>query len=118
MTITILKSKIHNAVLTDCKLDYEGSIAIDTDILEKAGILPYEKVLVVNRTNGERLETYAIPAKAGSGTMMINGAAARKAAKGDIVTIMAFTQCEISEAKNLKPIILIAEKGGYRRKKI
>ncbi len=118
MTISILKSKIHNAVLTDCKLDYEGSIAIDTDILDKAGILPYEKVLVVNRTNGERLETYAIPGKAGSGMMMINGAAARKAAKGDIVTIMAFAQCELSEAKNFKPSVLIMENGSYRKKKI
>ena len=105
----MLKSKIHNARLTECNLDYEGSIQIDTIILEDSGILPYEKVLVVNASNGERLETYAIPGKAGSGEFMLNGAAALKGSKGDRVTLMSFCLCEKQDAKKLRPQIIILD---------
>lgn len=90
MFIQLLKGKIHRARLTACDLHYEGSLGIDLDLLDQAGILPFEKILVVNATNGERLETYAIPAPRGSRTFLLNGAAAHKGKVGDIVTIMAF----------------------------
>ncbi len=90
MLIQRLKAKIHRARLTACDLHYEGSLAIDEDILDRAGLLPFEKILVVNATNGERLETYAIPAPRGSRTFLLNGAAARLGCPGDVVTIMAF----------------------------
>ena len=90
MQIQRLKAKIHQARLTACDLYYEGSLAIDEDILDRAGILPFEKILVVNATNGQRLETYAIPAPRGSRTFLLNGAAARCGFPGDVITIMAF----------------------------
>ncbi len=103
MHIQILKSKIHQARITACDLFYEGSLAVDLDILDKAGILPYEKILVVNASNGERLETYAIPAPRGSRTILLNGAAARKGTPGDIVTVMAFASVTPQEAATLRP---------------
>jgi aspartate 1-decarboxylase len=86
----ICKSKIHRATVTEANLDYIGSIAIDTELLERADILPGEKVGVWNVTNGERIETYAIPAPAGSGQLMVNGAAARRFQRGDKVIVVAF----------------------------
>lgn len=119
MDLLILKSKIHNARLTDCRLDYEGSIEIDTDILDAVGLLPFEKVLVVNATNGHRLETYAIPGKAGSKVFMLNGAAAHRGSPGDRVTIMSFGVCSEQEAKEFLPKILIFnEKNEFRLKNI
>ena len=103
MQIQILKSKIHQARITACDLFYEGSLAIDLDILDRAGILPYEKILVVNASNGERLETYAIPAPRGSHTILLNGAAARKGTPGDTVTVMAFASVTPAEAATLQP---------------
>ena len=90
MLLEMLKGKIHRARITQCYVDYEGSLEIDIELLEKAGILPYEKILVVNATNGSRLETYAIPGKAGSGIFCLNGAAAHRGSVGDIITIMCF----------------------------
>jgi len=109
MEIQILKSKIHQARITGADLNYEGSLAIDLDLMDAAGIIPYEKILVVNATNGERLETYAITAARGSGTFLLNGAAARKGMVGDIVTIMAFASMTTKEAAGFTPKKLILD---------
>lgn len=107
MLIEIVKSKIHRARLTHCDLDYEGSLEIDIEYLEKCGMLPYEKILVVNATNGERLETYAIPGDRGSGVFRLNGAAAHKGNPGDIVTIMSFALMTPEEAREHLPDIVV-----------
>ncbi len=107
MYVQILKSKIHRARLTSCVLDYEGSLEVDMDILDEAGVLPYEKLLVVNSANGERLETYAIPGARGSRVFCLNGAAARKGIPGDMITLMVFAQMEENEARHFKPKVLV-----------
>ncbi len=94
---TMLKSKLHRVTLTDCNLDYEGSIAIDSDLLKKADILPGEQVQVLNINNGGRLITYAIEAEAGSGTIMLNGPAARAGLPGDLLVIITYCQIEDRE---------------------
>ena len=109
MILEMCKGKIHRARLTHCDVDYEGSLEIDTAMLEEAGILPYEKILVVNATNGERLETYAIPGPSGSKVFRLNGAAARKGSVGDIVTIMAFALMEPAEAKAYRPTVVVLD---------
>ncbi len=109
MLLEICKGKLHRARLTHCDVDYEGSLEIDTALLDEAGILPYERILVVNATNGERLETYAIPGPAGSKVFRLNGAAARKGSVGDIVTIMAFALMEPAEAKAFKPLVVVLD---------
>lgn len=96
---TMLKSKIHRATLTGCDLNYEGSIAVDTDLLEAAEILPGEQVHVLNVNNGERLVTYAIPAPKGSGTVMLNGPAARAGVVGDILVIITYAQYSDDDLK-------------------
>ena len=103
MLIQMLKAKLHRAVLTQCELNYTGSISIDRDLLDMAGILPFEKVLVVNQSNGSRLETYAIEAERGSRMFCLNGAAARLGEPGDLVTVMSFIQMTPEEAKSWKP---------------
>ena len=107
MLLEMIKGKIHRARLTHCDIDYEGSLEIDIDFLKKAEILPYEKILVVNATNGERLETYAIPGEAGSKVFRLNGAAARKGQVGDIVTIMAFSLFTKEEAETMLPKVIV-----------
>lgn len=107
MDVIMCKSKIHKAKLTQCDLDYEGSLAIDTDLLAEAGMFPYEKILVVNQTNGQRLETYVIPGAAGSGEFCLNGAAARRGEPGDKVTIMSFGAIPEAEAAGFKPKIIV-----------
>lgn len=109
MDISICRSKIHRARLTACDVDYEGSLEINIDYLEEVGIYPYEKILVVNATNGERLETYAIPGPPGKPVFRLNGAAARKGTPGDMVTIMSFGRCSEAEAKNFKPKIIVLD---------
>ena len=109
MLVQLLKSKIHQARLTGCDLHYEGSLAIDLDLMDAAGILPYEKILVVNATNGQRLETYAIPAARGSRTFLLNGAAARRGAPGDTVTIMAFGSMTREEASRFTPVKVVLD---------
>ncbi|MCL5070407.1 MAG: aspartate 1-decarboxylase [Actinobacteria bacterium] len=106
MIINVLKSKIHRATVTDAQIHYTGSITIDKTLMEHANIFPFEKVLVVSLDNGERLETYVIEGKKGSGEVCINGAAARKILKGDKIIIMSFASINESEAKNFKPIIV------------
>lgn len=106
----MLTGKIHMARITACELDYEGSLEIDPQILKEAGILPYEKILVVNRNNGERLETYAIPGTAGSKVFCLNGPAAHKGKIGDVITIMAFSVLSETEAANYQPQIVVMDK--------
>ena len=107
MQLQLIKGKIHRARLTHCDLDYEGSLEIDIDYLKKAEILPYEQILVVHATNGERLETYAIPGEAGSRVFRLNGAAAHKGNVGDIVTIMAFGILDEKEAQGFQPKVVV-----------
>lgn len=106
MLRTLLKSKIHRATLTGTDLDYEGSIAIDRDLLEAADILPGEQVQVLNVNNGERLITYAIEAPAGSGTMLLNGPAARLAVPGDVVIVITYCAVDEAETRSFKPRII------------
>ncbi len=102
----MLRSKIHRATLTGTELDYEGSIAIDREIIEAAALLPGEQVHVLNLNNGERLITYVIEAPAGSGTMLLNGPAARLGAPGDIVIVLAYSAVPEEEARKLKPTVV------------
>ena len=105
----MLSGKIHTARLTSCEVNYEGSMEIDPIYLKEANILPYEKILVVNRTNGERLETYAIPGEPGKGVFCLNGPAALKGKKGDVVTIMAFSLCTLEEAAVIQPKVIVLD---------
>jgi aspartate 1-decarboxylase len=100
---TLCKSKIHRATLTDANLHYEGSITIDSDLLEAADIQPYEKVHVVNINNGSRIETYAIEGKRGSGEVCLNGAAARHGAAGDLVIIISYAMMDELETREFEP---------------
>ncbi len=109
MFIKVLKGKIHRATVTATKLDYPGSIAVDTDLLEAAGMQPYEAVLVADVTNGNRFETYVVPAEAGSGKVVVMGAAARLANPKDIVIIINFGYFTPDEAKALKPKVVMPD---------
>ncbi len=109
MQLEMLKGKIHRARLTRCDIDYEGSLEIDIDYLNQAGILPYERILVVNATNGNRLETYAIPGPAGSGVFCLNGAAAHLGRVNDIVTIMCFALFTEEEATDFLPKVIVLD---------
>lgn len=106
----LLKSKIHRATITDANLQYEGSISIDEKLMEAAGILPYEKVNVWDINNGERFETYAITAPAGSGDIIVNGAASRMVQIGDIIIIAAFGVYEENEInKDFHPTVVYVD---------
>ncbi|WP_096626205.1 aspartate 1-decarboxylase [Calothrix sp. NIES-3974] len=109
MLRTVLLAKIHNCTLTAANLHYVGSISIDRILMERAGILPYEQVQVVNVTNGERLVTYAIPASANSGAIELNGAAARLGISGDRLIIMSYGQLSENELKNYSPTVVIVD---------
>ena len=109
MQIQMLKSKLHRVTLTRCELEYEGSLAMDLDLMDRVGILPHEKILVVNQTNGERLETYAIPAERGSREFCLNGAAARRGEPGDMITIMAFGLIDAAEAADFRPQVAVLD---------
>jgi aspartate 1-decarboxylase len=109
MFVKILKSKLHRATVTDAKLHYMGSIYIDSVLMEAAGILPYESVLVADINNGNRLETYAVPAEANSGEIIILGAAAQLVKTGDLIIIFSFAYCTPQEAKELKPRVVILD---------
>lgn len=103
---TMLKSKIHRARVTDANINYEGSISIDSKLMAKADIVPYEQVHVLNVNNGARFTTYAIEGEAGSGCICLNGAAARLAVKGDIVIILSYTTVPEEQVKDFKPRIV------------
>jgi aspartate 1-decarboxylase len=102
----MLKAKIHRATLTGTDLDYEGSIAIDRNLIEAADMLPGEQVHVLNLNNGERLITYVIEAPAGSGTMLLNGPAARLGLPGDLIVVLAYCSVSDEEARKLKPTVV------------
>lgn len=106
---TLLKSKIHRAAVTHCELHYEGSCAIDEDLLDAAGILDNEQVHIWNVDNGERLVTYAIRGERGSGMISLNGSAARRAAVGDLVIIAAFAQVAEEQARNFRPKLVFVD---------
>ena len=109
MTITMLKAKIHRATVTQADLDYVGSITVDMDLLEQAGILEYEKVQIVDVNNGSRFETYTIAGERGSGVMCLNGAAARMVQTGDKIILMAYAQVMLEEASELRPTVLFVD---------
>jgi len=109
MLIKVLKSKIHRATVTDAIIDYPGSIGIDSALMEAAGIVPYELVLVADVTNGSRLETYVIPEPAGCGKVTILGAAAKLMKKRDLVIIMGFAYIEPADARHTKPRVVVVD---------
>ena len=109
MLYTMFHGKIHRAVVTQARLDYMGSITIDEDLLDAAGILPGEKVQIVNNNNGERLETYTIAGERGSGVICLNGAAARKAQLGDVVIIIAYGLMDAKEAEQNEPKVVMVD---------
>ena len=106
MLIEVLKSKIHRATVTEANLNYIGSITTDEDLMDAANIIANERVYIVDNNNGERLDTYVIPGKRGSGVVCLNGAAARKVQPGDVVIIMAYATMEFEEAKTFKPTVV------------
>jgi len=106
MYIEVLKSKIHRVTVTEANLNYHGSITIDEDLLDAAGLIENEKVQVVNINNGERLDTYIIKGERGTGVICLNGPAARKVVVGDIVIIMSYAMMELEAAKDHKPVII------------
>lgn len=106
MLIRVLKSKLHMATVTQTELTYHGSITVDVGLLEAAGLIPYEQVLIGNCSTGQRGETYVIPGERGSGTMQLNGAMARLAQPGDRIIVLAFAFAEPKEAAAIKPRIV------------
>ncbi|MFP4167180.1 MAG: aspartate 1-decarboxylase [Opitutales bacterium] len=114
MQVTLLKSKLLRAEVTERSLHYEGSLAIDSAFMEQVGLLPYEKILVGNIANGERFETYAIQAPKGSHVIALNGAAAHKGEKGDLLVIMSFADFEAEEAQHWKPKVMVLADGNRR----
>ena len=111
MLLTMLKSKLHRATVTGADLDYEGSIAIDRDLLDLSGILPHERVDVFNINTGGRFTTYAIEAPRGLREVAVNGAAARLVQKGDRVIIVAYCQIPAEEARNYHPTVVVLDDG-------
>lgn len=109
MTIEMLKGKIHRAKVVQAELDYVGSITVDEDLMDAAGLIEYEKVQVVDVNNGNRIETYVIPGERGSGMICLNGAAARCVSVGDKVIIMAYAQMTPEEAKAHKPKVVFVD---------
>lgn len=109
MQIEVLKSKIHRATITESDLHYIGSIGIDEDLMDAVQLIENEKVHVYNINNGERLETYVIKGERGSGTISLNGAAARKAAVGDNIIIVSYASIDFDKAKSFKPLIVFPD---------
>ena len=107
MFVTMMKAKLHRATVTQADLEYEGSIAIDRDLLDASGILPHEQVDVLNITNGARFTTYAIEAPRGSRVIGVNGAAARLVQRGDKVIVVTYCQMPAEEARNYAPNVVI-----------
>lgn len=107
MLVHLLKSKIHRARVTAGDVNYEGSLGIARDLMDKVGLLPYERILCGNMANGERFETYAIAAEPGSGQIILNGATARLGKPGDLITILSFTEVEWAAAQTWKPRVIV-----------
>lgn len=106
----MLKCKIHNATVTEANLNYVGSITIDSDLLEAAGMLEYEKIQVVNNNNGARIETYTFRGEPGSGIICLNGSAARHFEVGDTVILMCYAQMSPEEAKEHRPTVVMVDR--------
>lgn len=113
MWIEVVKSKIHRVKVTEAQLNYVGSITIDEDLLDAAGMIPNEKVLIVNNNNGARLETYIIKGERGSGVICLNGAAARLVQVGDIVIIISFAMMDFEEAKKWEPKVIFPDENNH-----
>lgn len=109
MFIEVVKSKIHKATVTEANLQYVGSITIDEDLMNASNIIENEKVQVVNINNGERFDTYVIKGERGSGTVCLNGPAARKVQVGDVVIIISYASMDFDEAKNFKPTFIFPD---------
>lgn len=109
MNVEVLKSKIHRVTVTEARLDYIGSITIDEDLLDAAGMLVGERVYIVNNNNGARLDTYTIAGERGSGVICLNGAAARLVQPGDVVIIMSYASMPIEEARTFKPTVIFPD---------
>ncbi len=109
MKIEVIKSKLHRVTVTEANLNYIGSVTIDEDLMDAANLIDGEKVQIVNNNNGERIETYIIKGERGSGTICLNGAAARKVQPGDIVIIMSYALMDFEEAKSFKPSIVFPD---------
>ncbi len=109
MLISVCKSKIHRATITDADLNYVGSLTIDEDLMKQADLIEYEKIAVVNINNGQRFETYVIKGEAGSGVIALNGAAARRGEVGDLIIIIAYGQIEKEKAAEFKPAIVFVD---------
>ena len=114
MQIEVLKSKIHRATVTGADLNYIGSITIDEDLMDAAGIIANERVFIVDNNNGERLDTYVIAGRRGSGEVCLNGAAARKVYVGDVIIIMSYARMELDEARVFCPKVVFPEPGTNR----
>ncbi len=111
MDISVLKSKVHRATITEANLHYMGSLTLDQDLMEAANLIENEKVQIVNINNGERLETYLIKGKKGSGVCCLNGPAARKGMVGDVVVIISYATLSFEEAKSFKPWVVFPKEG-------
>ena len=109
MKIEVLKSKIHRVTVTEANLNYVGSITIDKGLMDAANLIEFEKVWILNNHNGERFETYVIEGENGSGTICLNGAAARLVQPGDIIIILSYAQMDYEEAKQFKPIVIFPD---------
>lgn len=109
MLIDVLKSKIHRVTITEANLAYVGSITIDEDLLDAANMIEGEKVQIVNVNNGERLETYIIKGKRGSGAICLNGPAARRCVAGDVIIIISYAKMDFEDAKNFKPWVVFPD---------
>src|ERR1043165_8009087 len=111
MEIEVLKSKIHRAVITEANLNYVGSLTLDEDLMDASNLIENEKITVVNVNNGQRLETYIIKGKRGSGVCCLNGPAARQGAVGDIVIIISYATIDFEKAKSFKPSVVFPQTG-------
>jgi len=111
MQIEILKSKIHRATITEANLNYVGSLTIDENLMEAANMIENEKITIVNVNNGERLDTYIIKGKRGSGTICLNGPAARKGAVGDVIVIISYCSMDFEAAKQFVPWVVFPKEG-------
>ena len=115
MTRKLLRGKIHRATVTGADLDYEGSVTIDRDLMERADLVDHEAVHVWNVTNGERFETYVIPGQTGSGVVCVNGAAVHKVSRGDLVIIAAFSWMDEKEARAWRPRVVFVDERNHPR---
>ena len=111
MQIQILKSKVHRAVITEANLNYVGSLTLDEDIMDAANMIEHEKIQIVNVNNGERIETYLIKGKRGSGVVCMNGPAARRGAEGDVIIIISYALMDFEVAKKHIPVLVFPKTG-------